>query len=907
MYAIAHGQELAPAASFIRLDRAPRGARSAAQRDAAVMINWLIVQIVDLCARHRWPTVILGGVLMIGSALFAVTHFKINTDVEALISPDLPWHRRQVELANAFPQRAITVVVDGDTAEGAALATDRLANALRSDQTHFREVNRPDTGPSFERDKLLFSSTSDLKQLTAGLTSSQQILRGLASDPSLRGVLTVLTSIVQSGRLTLDQLSWPLSLARQTLEDVLAGRPAVFSWQALLEGHKPPPDQRRHFVEISPVLNFGQLQPGKFATQQIKKTAHDLALKREYNATIALTGQVPMNDEQFSVIRASAVRDTLAALFGVIVVLWLALRSWKIIAAVLFSLMAGLATTAALGLLLVGSFNLISIAFFVLFVGLGVDFGIQLSVRYRAERHDLGDLRKALKNAAHKAGDPLALAAAATAVAFFAFLPTNYRGLSELGLVAGFGMLIAFAFSITMVPAALTILDPAGEAAPIGFTRLGPLDDFLQRHRKAVIAVTLIAIAAGTPLLFHLRFDFNPINLQNPSSPSVITYRRLQQDPSVTSLDAELLAENIGQANELAKKIVALPQVARTTTLTSFIPSDQDEKIAILHDARDRLAPALKPLDHQQASSDQADVAAIRTAAAALARVAGDDQGSGAVEAREVGSLLNRLADADAATRDRARSAIVNPLLYDLEALRSELSPDRVSLKTLPSDLTRDWVLADGRARLQIVPKGDADDPDVLGSFARAVLAIAPAATGAAISYYESSRTVTGAFAEAGMLALVAIAVLLYLALRRVGDVLLTLIPLLVAGATTLEISVVWGLRLNFANIVALPLLLGVGVAFKIYYIMAWRAGKTHLLQSALTRAVVFSALTNAVAFGSMWASDYPGMSSMGKLMALSLVCTMAAAVLFQPVLMGQPRAVRPFSRECPDVSRAAE
>lgn len=183
--------------------------------------------------------------------------------------------------------------------------------------------------------------------------------------------------------------------------------------------------------------------------------------------------------------------------------------------------------------------------------------------------------------------------------------------------------------------------------------------------------------------------------------------------------------------------------------------------------------------------------------------------------------------------------------------------------------------------RVQISPRGNANDPDVLRGFARAVLAAAPAASGAAINYYESSRIVTGAFAETGTLALLAIAALLYIALRRIGDVLLTLIPLLVAGLLALEIVVIWGLPTNFANIVALPLLLGVGVAFKIYYIMAWRAGNTHLLQSALAQAVVFSALTNAVAFGSMWASEYPGMSSMGKLMALSLLCTMMAAVLF--------------------------
>ena len=148
------------------------------------------------------------------------------------------------------------------------------------------------------------------------------------------------------------------------------------------------------------------------------------------------------------------------------------------------------------------------------------------------------------------------------------------------------------------------------------------------------------------------------------------------------------------------------------------------------------------------------------------------------------------------------------------------------------------------------------------------------------------------AFIQAGCWALLTIALLLWITLRRLGDVLLTLVPLLLAGIVTMEVCVLIGLPLNFANIIALPLLLGIGVAFQIYYVMAWRAGQTKLLQSNLTRAVLFSAVTTGTAFGSLWMSNHPGTSSMGKLMALSLLCTMAAAVLFQPMLMGRPRKI---------------
>jgi hopanoid biosynthesis associated RND transporter like protein HpnN len=874
------------------------------------MISSVIVRIVDYCARFRWTVVIAGTVLMLATAAFDLAQFEINTDVEGLIAQDLPWHQRQVELSKAFPQKGISAVVKAPTAENAELATDALAQSLSKEPNLFPLVGQPDSGDFFERNGLLFGSQAEVRKTAEGLARAQPMIATLAADPSVRGVMKALSfagEAVRRGKMKLAELRWPLSLADQTLSDVLSGKPATFSWEELLQGRKLRPDELRHFIEVQPALDFSQLQPGRKATEGIRRAAADLDLQGKFGATVDLTGQVPMNDDQFSVIRHSAMRDTMLAVLGVLIVLWLALRSWKIIVAVFFSLVVGLAATAAMGLAMVGSFNLISIAFFVLFVGLGVDFGIQFSVRYRTERHDHDNLREALRWAARKAGDPLALAAVATAVGFFSFLPTSYRGLSELGLIAGCGMLIAFFCSITLVPAMLALLNPAGETAPVGFRSLAPLDDFLQRHRIAVVAGTILIVLAGMPFLLHLRFDFNPVDLQSPDSPSVMTYRELQSDPQTSGNDAEILTPSLEQADVMAKRVAALPEVSRVLTLSSFIPAEQEQKIAALKAASQPLGAALNPARRPPAPTDQENVAAIQGASETLSRAAGRANGADADTARQVADLLKRLATADPSVRAKADAALVPPLVHDLDRLRKSLAPELVTIKTLPSNLIRDWVLPDGRARVQATPKGDPNDTDVLRKFATAVLRAEPSATGSAISYYESGNTITKAFAEAGILALVAIAILLFIALRRVTDVLLTLVPLLLAGAVTLEICVVDGLALNFANIIALPLLLGVGVAFKIYYIMAWRAGKTGLLQSTLTRAVVFSAMTNAIAFGSMWSSSYPGMSSMGKLMALALLCTMAAAVLFQPVLMGRPRQVISHSEPPADLRQAAE
>jgi hypothetical protein len=597
-----------------------------------------------------------------------------------------------------------------------------------------------------------------------------------------------------------------------------------------------------------------------------------------------------MNDDQFATIRESAPLTAAVSLVSVLVILWLALRSGRLILPVAINLVAGLAISAAFGLFVVGALNVISVAFFVLFVGLGVDFGLQFSVRYRAERHEFGELRPALRSAARKAGTPLALAAAATAVGFSSFMPTSYRGLSELGQIAGGGMIIAFLTSITLLPALLTVMKPPAEPRPMGFAVLAPVDWFVQRYRIPVIGGTLLLIALASPLLIFLRFDFNPLHLRNPNAPSVATFLDLRKDAQTGANAVEIMAPDLGAAKAIAERVSALPEVAQARTLDDLIPQNQGEKLQLISAAAASVEPSLNPGEVRPPPTDAENVAALSSTASHLSAVADNEQGPGATAARRLGSLLTQLAKADPSVRAEVERAVVEPLRFSLDQLRAELKPQQIVIESIPADLKRMWLTPDGRARVQTVPKADPDNTTALRKFVTAVLAIEPAATGPAVLMFEAGNTVVRAFVEAGIFALTAIALLLWITLRRISDVLLTLIPLLVAGVVTLELCVAIDIPLNFANIIALPLLLGVGVAFKIYYIMAWRSGKTALVQSTLTRAVIFSALATASAFGSLWLSSDPATSSMGELMALALVCTMAAAVLFQPALMGRPR-----------------
>jgi hopanoid biosynthesis associated RND transporter like protein HpnN len=448
-------------------------------------------------------------------------------------------------------------------------------------------------------------------------------------------------------------------------------------------------------------------------------------------------------------------------------------------------------------------------------------------------------------------------------------------------------MLVAYIACMTLLPALIRVLEPPPEPRPLGYAAMAPVDRFLARHRIAVIAATVLVAVAGLPLLFSLRFDFNPLHLRNPQDEAVATYLELSRNSSLAGNPAEVLSPSAEAAAAVAARLSALPEVAQARTIESFVPQDQDEKLPVIAAAATALDASLNPRELRPAPSDAENIAALKDSAQRLDHMT---DGAGAASAKRLAAAMDRLANASPSVRKAVETAFIEPLGWDLDELRRALHPDRVTRPSVPEAVQRDWISPDGQFRTEAVPKGDQDDNDNLHRFADAVLAAEPAATGPAIGTAQWSQTMITAFIEAGALALAVIALLLWAVLRRLGDMLLTLIPLLVAALVTLEICALIRFPLNYANIMALPVLLGIGVAFKIYYITAWRAGESQFLQSVLTRAVFFSALMTATAFGSLWISGNPGISTMGGLLALSLACTLASAALFQPALMGAPR-----------------
>ncbi|MET0259304.1 MAG: MMPL family transporter [Methylobacterium sp.] len=853
----------------------------------------MIERLVAFSVQRRWLVIAMIALITAASGGVAAHLFRINTDVERLIEPSVPWRQDEIQFEKAFPQRSnlVVAVIDGRTPEIAEEAAVEFAKALAVHKDQIDTVYRPDGGPFFDRNGLLLMSQKELEQTTEKLIEQQGLLGPLAADPSLRGIMRVLAmgaKGVKSGDAKLEDLEQPITRIDDTLKTVLSGKPARMSWQELLAGGKTESTDKRKFVMIQPVLDYNALEPGREATKLIRSVAKDLKITEAEGLRMRLTGPVAVADDEFATLSDDAFLNYSITTAAIVLFLFLALRSGPLVIAVLITTFAGLVVTAALGLLMVGELNPISVAFAALFVGLGIDFGIQFAVRYRADRYEVGEVGAAIRAAARGVGVSLTLAAISLIAGFFAFLPTQFRGVSELGLIAGVGMIVAYLFALTLLPALIAVFNPRGERRAVETTWLAGADHWIVENRKYVlIGVGLITIA-GIPLLLKLPFDSNPMHLRSSKVESIATYLDLIQDPATSPNTVDALAPNVDGVPALSDRLLKLEAVAKVINIDTFVPRDQDQKLQTIAETAQLLGPALNPGKKPPPPTDAENVKAIRETAVALKGI-DDGKSAGGKAAGALSATLDTLAAAPVTTREAASVALTTDLRTLLRRLGGLLNPEKITLQNLPPQLKAEWVTADGRSRIEVHPKGDSNNDEVLRRFAKQVQTVAPHATGAPIATTESSHTILGAFVQAGLTALALIFIILSVALRKPWDVAMTLGPLVLATLWTLMTLHLVGMPLNFANIIALPLMLAVGVAFHIYYVIAWRAGVADMLASSLTRAIFFSALTTGTAFGSLVLSSHPGTASMGKLLALSLFFTLIAAFFVVPAFLGPP------------------
>ena len=853
------------------------------------MLANLLAGAVGFSRRHALVVALLGLALALLAGFWAARHLGVDTDTDHMFAASLPWRQNEIALNRAFPGLSDTLVVVIDAAlpeEADATARD-LAAALAPDHAHFRAISRPDALPFFAREGLLFLDKPELGDLLDHIIDAQPFLGQLAADPSARGLFSALSLIgmgVAQGEADLTPYLPALESFHATLAASVNGQPTPLSWQRLIGGGELAELAPRYrFVLIQPILDHAALAPGAVASAAVRDAAAKLEFVRRGVAHVRLTGSVALDDEEFASLAQGMALDTIASIALITLWLVLAVKSPRLILPILATLGLGLILTTGFAALAVGTLNLVSLAFAILFIGIAVDFAIQFSVRYREARHTLAAPDAALEATARAAGGQILIAALATAAGFYAFVPTAFAGVAELGLIAGSGMIIAFFCTILFLPALLTLSRPPGEGREVGFAVGDVLEARLVRHRVPLLVGFAALALLGLILVPRLAFDSDPLHTKDPRGEAMRTLHDLMDDPLTNPYSIDILTPNADAADQLAARLRALPMVADALTLDSFVPANQKEKLSLISDAASVLAATLAPRESVPVTPEQirlAIAAARHALAPALAKLPPDHP------LARIDADLGALKNAPDAALLAMNAALTRFLPEELTRLRTALGATPVARADLPPAITRDWLAADGQVRVQALARPEARSSAGLYAFVAAARGIAPDAGGTAVVVVEAAHTILAAFRGAAISAFAAIALILLVALRRPRDAALVLAPLLLSALLTVIGLQLAGIALNFANIIALPLLLGVGVSFNIYFVMNWRAGARRFLGTATARAVVFSALTTGTAFGSLAFSHHPGTASLGALLLLSLFCTLVATLIFVPLLL---------------------
>ena len=872
----------------------------------------LLLKWVRLVRRYAPVVLVAAFALAFLAVRYTAHNISMNTDTEHMLSAELSWRKLDQEYERLFPQydNNILIVLEAATPDQARDAAMLLYEQLRAQRDLFEFVYYPNALPVFRESGLLYLDNAELQDLSDNLAEVQPFLARLARDPTLRGLFEVLGDALDAAddgdEVDIEPVLTRINDALEALRD---GRPYRLSWQELMSGDGDGAGDAPHreFILTQPKLDYAGFFPAVPAIDSIRGAYDELGIAASPGAELRLTGATMLAHEEMLSVMEGTETAILLALCLVTVIMVTGLSSFKLALVTVISLVTGLAYTAAFAILTVGELNLISVAFAVLYIGLGVDFAIHYCLRYREHLIGGADRGGALDRTSANIGGSLFLCAISTAIGFFAFIPTDYTGVAELGWISGFGMFISFAVTLTIIPALLSLLPYAPGASPA--EKRGPgAGRLVERHAGKVLGATACLALVSAVILGGLRFDHNPLNLHARDGAALTTYRELLADNDLTPWTAIMIAAGAEQEAGYRAALNRSALVDKVVTVADFIPPGQDEKLFII-DEMGLLLGDLSPAPPDPAAqTGDARLAALRGFLEKLQATGANDP----VHAQLRNNLTELLEEQEPAGTDsrlrgngengsgddlaQLEQMLLASLPGRLEALNASLDADYISLETLPDQLKRLWVSAGGKRRVEIYPEQDMQDNRALREFVRAVQSVSPEVTGAPVNNLEASDAVAAAFRQAFLYAFAAITLMLFILLTRKRDVFLALVPLLTAALVTGAISVLAGLPLNFANVIALPLLLGIGVDSGIHIIHRYRTdlpdGK-NILGTSSARAVIVSSLTTMGGVGNLALSPHAGTASMGMLLTLGIGVTLACMLLVLPALLtvvGKPQ-----------------
>jgi len=856
----------------------------------------------NLASRRPW-WVVLATILLTALAAFAASRLTVDTSTEEILSGELPFRQIESDYDRLFPEEDLAVaVVDASTSNEADAATRELVELLEARPQSFERVEAGGSSPYFIRNGLLFLSVDEIVETGDEIRQARRLLTAIAQDPTLRG-LAGLMGMVKTG---VEESAAPPSTARvlsmlsETIDGLAAGKDVEMPWSALFAVDIGDRGTRR-LIEMKPVLDNNSINRAGTALEDLDAAIAEVVKKRP-DVKVRVTGepvlrQQELNDAFSGALYASSLSFVLVALSLII-----GIRSGRLIAALLIALVVGSIWTAGLAAITIGRLNLISVAFLVLFFGLGVDFGTHLGLRHLEEAKQGKSFRDALIASMVGEGPSIVLSAVCAALAFLAFVPTTYTGLAEFGVISALGMLVAVVVTFTVQPALMALMPPRPKPT-MGVT-IG-IGGFIANNHRIVLVLATLVTAVAAYYSFGVQIDTNPLNLQNPNTESVQTYRDLAGDPETSPYALNVIAPNLDAARELAPKLAARPGVAGVRWIEDFVPKEQDAKLAALAAVRERLGESFFSQEKAPAPSDAELTEAFAAIKADAASVAATPE-SNPIDPSIVAAgktLVDSLSGFESArgTDPKTLAALgdaltreMPPILQDLQAKFSITEP--VTIADIPQDLQEEWIAKDNRVRLRVLPAGDIGTPEAMREFTKSVHAVTPLAAGAPASVTGAGEAILRAFGEAIAYTVIAIGLVVAFQRRRLSDVLLVLAPLGVAALWTVAAAAVLGLSFNFANIIVIPLLIGLGVASSIHIVVRTHEVVTdstgaheegmHVLDTSTPLAVLVAQLNTVAAFATLAVAEHRGLFSMGVLLGIAILFVLIVSLVVLPSFM---------------------
>jgi hopanoid biosynthesis associated RND transporter like protein HpnN len=866
--------------------------------------------VAGVLARARLVCILsVAMALALGS--FAALRLGINSDNVRMLADTIPSKIAHVEFSRYFPNldNALLIVIDAKTPALARDASQRLAASLTRRSGDFTDVYIPGGGSFFERSGLLYRSAEELDQFADQMARLQPVLAQLEVDPSiasLAGMIRMgLEAIEKAGEGEEGEEAWSMILDRvgHATVSIYDEFPIAISWEEVLLRGSSIEVTTRRVVIAHPILDFDSILAAGRSLQTVRETARELGLTPERGVRLRITGNPALNYEEMVGLAWDIGGAGAFCFLLVCGVLYLALRSVRLMIAAVATLLIGLICTAAFAAATVQQLNLLSISFAVLFIGLGVDFAIHLTMRYADLLRSGAPDTEALPEAAAQVGSSLVICTTTTAIGFFVFLPSEYRGVAELGLIAGAGMFIILALTLTTLPALLghwLRLDPSRPPT----TRVRFSGDWLRRLAESHRAIRLFAalgFLGALGLLFKpgVHFDSNVIRMRNAETESVQAFDDLMEMATTSPWYANLVADDLQEADRLAQQLRSFEVVEQALTLSDYIPSNQDEKLEILADVAMLLetpgaASATGILGSPPGIEEQ--VEALRDLKAFLE--SGWVDASSSPLAASMALLRDRLTtylaridrDGDpAAALESLEDVLLSRLPAQIGRLRDAIATDGVQREDLPPGLVRRMLAPTGQARVQVFPSENLQNADALERFVTALRGVDPMASGVSINLFDFGRATVSSFERALTLAVVLISLLLWMLWRSLREVWLAMTPLILSSVLTLAAMAALGIDFNFANVIVLPLLLGIGVDSGIHLVhrAKMRRSPTELLLETTTaRAVFYSALTTVVSFGTLAFSAHRGVASLGVLLTVGMLLTIVCNLIVLPALI---------------------